>query len=289
MITTSNTHERLLKKLSNLSAKNYYNPFEAFKWPETISENQLWMSPELLTIHRTKYEKELTEHELIQLSKWELVNFFSLNVHGIRDLMLHVLKRIHRPGFKMYSEYFHHFLDEENKHMWFFAEFCLRYGKKIYPLKRFQLHSAETEDIEDFVGFAQIMIFEDIGDYFNKKMMMDERLAPIIRQVNRTHHEDESRHLAMGRQILKTGFEELLDRYDTDILQKVEDQIKQYTLICLQSLFNPRAYQDAGIEHIVTEPHKLLSNPNRAVIHEDILKSVNRFLLGKDIIKSPIT
>jgi len=118
-----------------------YDPFREFEWPDSLPDQGFWMSAELLSCHGTRHMDALTEQQLWKLSRCELVNFFSFNVHGIRDLMLRVLSCIHNPGFEVPSEYFHHFLDEENKHMWFFAEFCNRYGGKIYLNKSMQFDS----------------------------------------------------------------------------------------------------------------------------------------------------
>src|SRR5258707_12819903 len=90
------------------------------------------MSPELTTTHGAELAETLTREQLFALSKQESINFYSLNVHGIRELLIEVVGRIHTPGFETPSEFFHHFIGEENEHMWFFAEFCLRYGGKLF-------------------------------------------------------------------------------------------------------------------------------------------------------------
>ena len=47
----------------------------------------------------------------------------------------HVLKSSGRE----ITEYLHHFVDEENKHMVMFGEFCNRYIGKVYPEKKISL------------------------------------------------------------------------------------------------------------------------------------------------------
>ena len=41
------------------------------------------------------------------------------------ELLIEVMRRLHTPGYEIPTPYFHHFIGEENEHMWFFAEFCL--------------------------------------------------------------------------------------------------------------------------------------------------------------------
>lgn len=122
----------ILNRLTSKSIDDYYNPYQLFEWPDSLPENMWWMSPELTTTYGTEAAERLTENQLFALSRHESINFYSLNVHGIRELLIEVTKRIHTSGFETPSEFFHHFIGEENEHMWFFAEFCLRYGKKIY-------------------------------------------------------------------------------------------------------------------------------------------------------------
>src|SRR5437879_2825170 len=122
----------ILERLTNKSIDDYYNPYKLFEWPESLPEQMWWMSPELTTTHGTEAARRLTQEQLYALSRHESVNFYSLNVHGIRELLIEVTRRIHTSGFETPSEFFHHFIGEENEHMWFFAEFCLRYGNKIY-------------------------------------------------------------------------------------------------------------------------------------------------------------
>ena len=91
------------------------------------------MAPELMTCYGTSIWDGFTEQQRLTLSQWEAVNFFSLNVHLIRELIGEVADRIYETRFPGLSDFFHDFISEENKHMWFFATFCRRYGGKVYP------------------------------------------------------------------------------------------------------------------------------------------------------------
>ena len=102
----------LLSRITEMSVETYYNPYKMFEWPEALPDEQWWMTPDLLTVAGTRFAAELPEERLQALSKWESIHFYSLNVHGIRELLLEVIKRIHTPGFEMESEFFHHFVGE---------------------------------------------------------------------------------------------------------------------------------------------------------------------------------
>ena len=133
-----------------------------------------WMAPELMTCYGTPVWDEFTEEQRLTLSRWEAVNFFSLNVHLIRDLIGGVADRIYATRFPGLSDFFHDFISEENKHMWFFATFCLKYGGKVYPSgKTFPAGSADEEVLRDLMVFGRIMIAEELCDAYNIKMAED--------------------------------------------------------------------------------------------------------------------
>lgn len=278
----------LLDHLVELSVENYYNPYKAFVWPERLEGDQFWMSPELLSVHGTPYMEQLTETQLWELSKWESVNFFSFNVHGIRGLIQHALSCIHTSSFTEISEYLHHFIGEENEHMWFFAQFCNRYGGKIYHFPKLESTAFAENDIDHYVAFCKILISEQIGDYYNKYMQADDRLHPLVQQINRIHHEDESRHIAMGRRIVQVLHEELSTQYPPERLEEVETYLRKYALFLLESFYNPHVYRDAGLPEPYAMRRELLHNPVRAEFHRKVLKNTTHFLKSNGIFAQEI-
>ena len=284
-MSTVNPITQTLNRIIGMSIDTYYNPYKAFQWPDELPEEQWWMTPELMTVHGTSLEKQLTEKQLMALSRWESIHFYSLNVHGIRELLLEVVKRVHAPGFELESEFFHHFIGEENEHMWFFATFCLKYGGKIYKDKKASWAIEAMEpDIESLLVFSRILIFEEIVDYFNLRIGRDEALHPIIRQVNNIHHQDESRHIAFGRELVKQLFDGVKSKHSPERLREISDYLSRYLEASVQSLYSPMSYQDAGI----AEPYKvrtmLLEDPIRKEQNVKILKRTVDFFTGNHII-----
>ena len=277
MMKADNSFRTLMKRLSDLSVKKAYDPREKFDWPSSLPASGLWMSPELMSVSGTPEMEDLEAEQLEQLSRWELINFFSFNVHGIRELMLEVLAQIHCSGFEDASGYFHHFLDEENKHMWFFAEFCKRYGGKIYFTKKLQYPAFEQEDLQSFVSFSKILISEQISDFYNVHMMKDENLPEIIQKINRVHHEDESRHIAMGMQIVSRLYEEITENHSEETCKELADYLQKYARFFVHSFYNPSAYKDAGFSEPYEWRRKLIENPVRQAFHQRVLSKTTRF------------
>jgi P-aminobenzoate N-oxygenase AurF len=268
-----------LVRLIDRSVASTANPFVDLDWPESLPTDQLWMSPELMSVWDTPAMDELTDEQLIELSRWESINFYSGNVNGIRDLLIAVVARIHTTGFEEYSDYLSHFLREEVGHMWFFATFCRRYGGKIYPVKRLRLRKPDAADVEDLIALAQILIFEEIGHFFNRRLAHDGRLPDIVRQINRAHYEDEARHVAMGRHVVCRLYERVADRHGRPALARVEDYLSRYTRSVVEAFYSPDAYLDAGLDNAYELRRKLLGERGRRRFHEELTRRPHSFLV----------
>jgi len=280
----------ILDRLATKSIDDYYNPYRLFEWPDKLEEDMWWMSPELTTTYGTEWAEKLTPQQLHTLSKHESINFYSLNVHGIRELLIEVVGRIHTAGFETPSEFFHHFIGEENEHMWFFAEFCLRYGGKIYR----QPAGAETAGpeasgsaakIQSLLVFARILIFEELVDHFNSRMAEDERLHETIRGINRIHHQDESRHIAFGRELVDLLYLDLKETATEQELADVSTYLRRYLKHSFDSLYHPQVYRDAGLDNAHELRRALLESPARATAEVRTFRKTTRFLEKTGLIR----
>lgn len=264
LISKDERFQEILERLNRKSVEDYYNPYRMFEWPDSLPENRWWMSPELTTTYGTEVAAELDQEQLYRLSRYESINFYSLNVDGIRDLIIEVTRRIHTRGFEIPSEFFHHFIGEENEHMWFFAEFCQRYGEKIYRQVESSGQDETWPEAASFLVFVRILLFEELVDHFNSTMALDERLHDTIRAVNRIHHQDESRHIAFGRELVSLLFEDLKTKASPERLDEIREYIKRYVNYSFESLFNPQVYRDAGIPEPFAVRRRLLASPRSA-------------------------
>jgi hypothetical protein len=277
-IEWSDTFASAVRRLTEVSVDEYYNPYRTFQWPESIETEGLWMSLDLLSVHGTTAERELSPEQLVELSRWESINLYSLLAHGIRELIIEVTRRIHTPGYEIPTPYFHHFIGEENEHMWFFAEFCLRYGGRLYPDRRMPFPVGErSAEMSNFIVFSQILIFEQIGDYFNAKMARDDTLPKTVREVNRIHHRDETRHIAFGAKIVSALFDEVLSKHSTKEVEEVGEYLRGYIDLMIRSLYSRDAYQDAGIPEPAKFRASVIADPGRAPITSRITNRTNTF------------
>jgi len=277
-----------LDKLTRASIAHDYNPYSLFDWPERLPADAWWMSRELLTVYDTPAMERLDTSTLQALSRWESIHFYSLNVHGIRELLAAVVQRIHAPGYGAWSEFFHRFIAEENDHMWFFAQFCLRYGAKIYPDKSIKTPPPSLDpEAETFLVFARILLFEELVDHFNTRMAQDESLPDIVRHLNRVHHEDESRHIAAGRHFVKELHARLSSRLAPAALLELDVYLRRYLQAMLEMLYNPAVYRDAGVADPYAFRAALLDQPTRKLHHRKFVQRTLGFLSSHKILSGP--
>jgi len=263
--------ERVVQRLIEASVEDYYNPYRTFEWPDSISPESLWMSRDLLSLYGTAVAETLDEEQIIELSRWEGVNLYCLIAHGIRELLIEVVMRIYKPGYEIATPYFHHFIGEENEHMWFFAEFCLRYGGKIYPDRHMAFPAADrAPEVNNFIVFSQILIFEQIGDYFNARMAADDTLPHTVRQVNHIHHKDESRHIAFGAKLVAVLYDRMCQSRPAAEVQEAATAVRRYIDVIIQRLYNVEAYRDAGIPNPEKFRAAVMADPARKIAHDRI-------------------
>lgn len=278
--------QELADRLSRKARADYYNPYTRFDWPSELPADAWWMSPEFLSVHGTS----LIEDEAIlkSLARHETVNFFSLNIHGIRELIVAVALRIHTPRFAAYSDFLHHFLGEENEHMWFFAEFCNRYHGRIYPaLPPFPSKDSFSDHWKDVIVFGRIVIFEEIVDYYNKWIGADLRLPAVVRELHRTHHHDESRHVAFGKSFVKHLYDNAMatDKQGGTCIE-VGNYLKSYLTYSVTSLYSARAYRDAGVASPMEVRRAALAHPARQEFHLAAVARVNNFFANNGIFET---
>lgn len=280
--------ENFYNKLIKLSEEDYYNPLDYFNWPEKLDGNQYWMSPELLSVYGTPYFESLTETEKMRLSKYELLNFFSMSVNGEKNIKMDMLKYMNKSYFVEESKYFIHFLMEENSHIYFFSRFCNTYGGKLYEYKKLNFNGFGSYVIDRYVIFAQTLIAEEIGDYINIILSKDQRLPAIVREINERHHIDESRHMAMGRQIAKDLWYDLVEQVEEEKVTHIKNYLAEFIRSFILDLYHPNMYKDYGFENGLSMRNKILANNNKLEFHRTVSKRIVSYMQKHQMLEGQV-
>ena len=275
-----------VRRLSASSRRAYQNPYQAITWPDDLDRRQWFTSPELVSLYGTPGWEGLSEPRRMELSFWEAVNFFSLNIHGEKALIEGLARRLYQPGLEAVAEYLHHFLDEENKHSVWFATFCLRYAGRIYPDRKVAFPREPAEGEEDLLFFARVSIFEEIVDRYNVAMGGDERLVPVARRINANHHADESRHLVFGRRVVEELWRAGAQRWSPQVVAGIRDHLNAFVVSTWRQYYNPGVYRDAGFADPWATAREAWEHPHSRARREELTRRCLRPLVEAGVLET---
>jgi hypothetical protein len=113
---------------------------------------------------------------------------------------------------------------------------------------------------------------------------LDKDLHDTIRQINRIPHQDESRHIAFGRELVRTLFEDFRSQATDEELAQVSGYLKRYMSFSFESLFNPQVYRDAGVGKPLEIRRRLLDGPRGPEFEQLVFRKTLSFLTKNGIL-----
>jgi hypothetical protein len=262
---------RLIQRSTGASANRY----AGFPWSPPAPD-RLAMSPALLPLAGLPLYREMNDERRWQLALLEAVNFFSLNINGEHDLMRGLEARLASEVPAHVSLYLPHFLHEEAAHTEVFKRFCLKYGGFIFRDRQVRFPQAFIPGEENFVFFARTLIFEEIADFYNRKLAADDNLWQLARDINRYHAEDEARHIAFGRLYVSVLWEEFGKLWTVEEKTRIAGSLKRYLQSVQRSYINADVYQKFGIAPDVRE--EVLRSAHWTAIAEQSARKLTRWL-----------
>lgn len=274
----------LSERLNKVSEKKFNNPYSTIDWPKRIDQKDWYYSPELMSLYGTDVFKTLSEEQKQKLSLFEAVNFFSLNIHGEKELIAQLSDRLYKNYPHEVTDYIHHFLDEENKHMLWFGSFCMRYAGKVYPNRKINFPREYAQGEEELLFFIKVLVFEEYVDFFNIKISKDDRVNPIARQIHRQHHMEESRHLSFGREMVKTILRQNKDSWDSTVIDGIKKYVESYMISTWKEYYNPSMYQDAGLEDAYDLVDIAWNSQHSRMLREEVSEKCISFLRSVELI-----
>ncbi|HLK43910.1 MAG TPA: diiron oxygenase, partial [Thermoleophilia bacterium] len=110
--------------------------------------------------------------------------------------------------------------------------------------------------------WGAVLIGEEVIDRFQREMVDDSRIQPLMRMVNRIHIVEEARHIGFARAELTRAVSEMPRRelpYHRLLLSHV-------AFIVCRSLINPRVYAAVGLDPKAARKAALANPYHRATI-----------------------
>jgi hypothetical protein len=270
-----------VERLVDSSRRTFQNPYETLEWPTALDTERDWFfSPELSSLYGTELWEQLDGRSRHQATFREALNFFSLNIHGERELMRGLAARLYRPDLVEVAPYLHHFIDEENKHSVFFGTFCQRYGRVYRSRQAATGDTPATADAHaDLRFFAKVLVFEEIVDRFNLAQSKDGRLHPLARFINQNHHAEEARHLIFGRRVVEALWRAHAPTWSDDQIDDLRRYLAQFYVMAWREYYNPDVYRDAGLDDPWDVAEKLWASDAQRAHRRALSERSVRFLI----------
>ena len=237
----------IAKRLSGISVHTRTNPDRRFEWSTAPDRSRPAKSESLLSLADHPLLATLSAEQRWRLGLAEMVHFFSLNIVGERELLAGLARRLEFGSSAAISGYLQHVRDEESAHTAVFAQFCRRYAGKIYPDRQMRLPREFLPGEEEFLFFAQMLIFEEIAAWFNRKLAGDRSLWPLVREINEYHATEEARHLVFGRAMVESLWATSAAHWGEESRQRVGTYLRAYMKATMRSYIDPAVYADVGL------------------------------------------
>jgi hypothetical protein len=237
------TAERLLRS----SLRTQYDPIVEIDWDAPLLPDAFWIPPERSSLYGTELWERLTHEQRVELTKHETASAASTGV-WFETMLIQMLARQYydQDPTSRHAQYALTEIADECRHSIMFGKLIERLGCPPYAatpwthnLGRILKTTARGAHM-----YSAILIAEEILDAFQREIMNDDPLQPLIRMVSRIHVVEEARHIKwaaeeLDRQVASAGRLEMA--YSSLVIGRA-------AYVIAGRLSNPAVYAAVGID-----------------------------------------
>jgi P-aminobenzoate N-oxygenase AurF len=250
------TAERLLQS----SLRTSYDPIVEIDWAAPLDPDRFWMPPHRSSLYGTPLWDHLDHRQRVELTKHEIASGASAGV-WFETILIQLLARelYDQDPTTRHAQYALTEVADECRHSIMFGRLLAKLGCPPYPAGRLDhaLGRLLKTTAHGPQMYAAILVAEEILDAYQREIMADETLQPLIRAVSHIHVVEEARHVKyaraeLARQVVDAGPVQL--GYARLVIGRAAYSVTR-------RLVHPRAYAAVGIPPKVglaaarTNPH----------------------------------
>ncbi|MEJ2860909.1 AurF N-oxygenase family protein [Actinomycetospora flava] len=250
------TAERLLKS----SAKKSYDPSVDIDWDAPLPADKIWVPEHRVSLYGTELWERMTPEQRVELGKHEACSVASVGLWFEVLLMQRLLKDFYAEDpTTPRAQYALTEVADECRHSQMFARMVHTAGVEPYgPQEKIrQLGKLFSLVSWGPAAYGAILVAEEVLDRLQREQANDERIQPLMRQVNRIHIMEEARHVSFARDEVTRGMA-TLSRAEKAYQRFI---IAYISMFVVRSLINPKVYEAVGIDPAVGR-RAALGNPN---------------------------
>lgn len=256
------TAERLLRS----TAVRSYDPEIEVDWSAPPVPGLGYVLDERCSLYGTALWRSLSPEQRLELGKHESASVASVGI-WLEFMLMRMLSKLAYEGDPLtrHVQYALTEVADECRHSIMFARMIEwmdvpAYGPRPHIHRRGRLMPYVAHGP---AMWGAVLIGEEVVDRFQREMVGDKRIQPLMRMVNRIHIVEESRHIGFARA-------ELMRTVATTPRRELPYHrllLAHIAYIVCRSLINPRVYAAVGLD-----PHEArkvaLSNP----YHRDTIR-----------------
>ncbi|MDQ6855631.1 MAG: diiron oxygenase [Candidatus Dormibacteraeota bacterium] len=198
--------EAIAQRLLRASVQKSFDPEVDVDWEQPQVEDMFYMPEHRVSLYGTPLWDRMSHRQRVDLSRHEIASTASVGV-WFELILLQLLAR-HIYDLPATSDHVRYALVEigdECRHSVMFSRMIERLGCPAYGpgplahnLGRILKSTAAGPEV-----FAAILIAEEILDAFQRELMIDESVQPLVRRVSQIHVIEEARHMRYAHEELQ--------------------------------------------------------------------------------------
>ncbi|MFC7493070.1 MULTISPECIES: AurF N-oxygenase family protein [unclassified Nocardioides] len=247
MTMTDTPTSAVANRLLTSSAKQSYDPEVDIDWDAPLVDGLWFMQPERLSLYGTPVWDRLSEEQRIELSRHEVASISSVGLWFELILMQMMVRDLYDADPR--TSRMHYALTEvgdECRHSLMFGKAIEKVGAPAYGPQP-TIHRLGKLMKTIGVGasaYASILVAEEILDRWQRELMKDERVQPLVRMVCRIHVLEEARHMTFARDEV----EAMLPDLNKVTRTWHQAALAQTAFMVARALVNPEVYRAIGID-----------------------------------------
>jgi P-aminobenzoate N-oxygenase AurF len=243
---TSPGREETAERLLRSSLRTWYDPVVEIDWAASLDPDRFWMPPHRSSLYGTPLWDRLDHRQQVALTKQETANGVSAGIWFETILMQLLARELYdQDPTTRHAQYALTEVADECRHSIMFGRLLEKLDCPPYPASKLD-HAIGRLLKTTARGphmYATIIVGEEIFDAYQREIMADEALQPLIRAVSHIHVVEEARHVKyaraeLARQVAAAGPVQL--RYARLVIARAAYSIAR-------RLAHPQAYAAVGI------------------------------------------
>nr|WP_297419512.1 diiron oxygenase [uncultured Nocardioides sp.] len=247
MSSTATSSSDVATRLLGSSARMSYDPEIELDWDAPLVDGLWFMQPERMSLYGTPLWESLSPEQQVELSRHEIASIASVGLWFELILMQLVARELYDADpTSARTQYALTEVGDECRHSIMFGRAIARFGAPAYGVTPHvhRLGRGFKALASGVSAYASILVAEEILDRWQRELMRDERVQPLVRMVSRVHVLEEARHMTFAREEV----ERMVPTLSRPRLALHRTLTAQTAFMIARSLVNPRVYAAVGLD-----------------------------------------